>query len=226
MLDLKNIINNLPSAVIVVNSDRRVLIANKMAQAFSKMDEDNLIGLRSGDVMGCVHATKSPQGCGHGLACRHCAAKQAVAKSFREKVDIEPFEALIETEKHGALYLKFTVTQVDNLLPGSGQCSEPGAIVTVDDMTAYKRKERLEAVVETVGTICHELNQPLMVLTGQLELMEMDIGANPRLETFRKQLKRMSVTTQKLLGVKSYTTKPYLNDNLRILDLDTSCSEP
>ncbi|MCP3952613.1 MAG: PAS domain-containing protein, partial [Desulfobacterales bacterium] len=207
MLDLKNIINNLPSAVIVVNGDRRVLIANKMAQAFSGIDEDSLIGLRGGEVMGCVHATESPQGCGHGRACRYCAAKQAVVKSFREKVDIEPFEALIETEKNGALCLKFTVTIVDNPLPGSGQRSKPVAIVTVDDMTAYKKKERMEAVVETVGTICHELNQPLMVLTGQLELMEMDIGANPRFETFREQLQRMSVTTKKLLGVKSYATK-------------------
>lgn len=59
-----------------------------------------------------------------------------------------------------------------------------------------------------------------MVLTGQLDLMEMDLGKNSRTGAFRKQLERMNITTRKLLSMKSYATKPYLNNNLRVLDME------
>jgi len=222
MLNLKDIIYNLPSAVIVVDADRRVLMANQAAQLFSGEDENGLIGRRGGDVIGCVYAMESAQGCGYGRNCRFCEAKQAVVRAFSEEVDIEPFETEIKTEKRGALYLKFTVTLLKSLLIGPTQCSEPAAIVTVDDMTAYKQRERLAAVMETVGTICHEMSQPLMVLAGQLDLMEMDIGENRRIDTFREQVDRMSLITKKLLSVKSYATKPYLNNQTRILDVNAA----
>lgn len=224
MLNLKNIIDNLPSAVIVVDSDRRVLMANKMAQIFSGEDENSLIGRRPGGVMGCVHAVESPEGYGCLKSCKFCEAKSAIERAFREKVDIEPFEALIETEQRGPLYFKFTVTFLEKPLIGHPHGSESAAIVTVDDMTEYKKRERLEAVMETVGTICHEMNQPLMVLTGQLDLLEMDIGENRRIDIFREQVERMGIITKKLLSMKSYATKPYLNNNLRIVDVEKSCA--
>ncbi len=193
----------MPSAVIVVDADRRVMMANKMAQLFSGEDEDGLIGKRGGDVMGCVHTKELPQGCGYSKACRFCEAKSAVLKAFCDNVDIEPFETLIETEQRGPLDLKFTVTLLKESLIGHANMSAPAALVTVDDMTTYKKRERLEAMMATVGTICHEMNQPLMVLTGQLDLLEMDIGKNSRVDIFREQLERMSITTKKLHSMKS-----------------------
>jgi len=223
MLNLKNIIDNLPSAVIVVDSDRRVLMANKMAQIFSGKDESSLIDKRGGDVMGCIHATESPEGCGHSKSCKFCEAKSAVVRAFREKVDIEPFETVIETEQRGSLDLKFTVTLLKESLIGRVNMVASAAIVTVDDMTEYKKRERLEAVMETVGTICHEMNQPLMVLTGQLDLLEMDLGENLRINVFREQVERMGITTKKLLSMKINATKPYLGKNLRTLNLEKAC---
>lgn len=224
MLNLKNIINNLPNAVIVVDSDRRVLMANKMAQIFSGEDENSLIGKRSGDVMGCVHARQSPEGCGHSKSCKFCEAKSAVVRAFREKVDIEPFETVIETEQRGPLDLKFTVTLLQESLIGHANRAASVAIVTVDDMTEYKKRERLEAVMETVGTICHEMNQPLMVLTGQLDLLEMDLGENRRINALREQVERMGITTKKLLSMKIYATTPHLGNNLSTLDLEKACA--
>ncbi|MCP3952656.1 MAG: PAS domain-containing protein [Desulfobacterales bacterium] len=223
MLNLKSIIDNLPSTVIVVDADRRIIMANKMAQLFSGENEDGLIGKRGGDVMGCVHTKEPPQGCGYSKACKFCEATNAVVRAFREKVDIKPFETLIETEQRGPLDLKFTVTLLKKSLVGHANMSAPAALVTVDNMTEYKKRERLEAMMATVGTICHEMNQPLMVLTGQLDLLEMDIGKNSRIDVFREQLERMSITTKKLLSMKSYATKPYLNNSLRILDMEKTC---
>ncbi len=198
-------------------------MANRMAQIFSGEDENSLIGKRGGDVMGCVHATEAPEGCGNSKSCEYCEATRAVVRAFREKVDIKPFEALIETEQRGPLAFKFTVTVLKNSLIGLTPESGAVAIVTLDDTTEYKKRERLEDVMETVGTICHEMNQPLMVLAGQLDLLEMDIGKNSRIDIFREQVERMGITTKKLLAMKAYATKPYLNNNLRIVDMEKSC---
>ena len=222
MLDLKNIIHNLPSAVIVVNPDRRVIMANKMAERFSGTPESGLINKRGGEVLGCVHATESPQGCGHGSACRFCEAKRAVVKAFSDAVDIDPFESLITTETHGPLYLKFTVTLLEGHGGDSSERTGPAAMVTVDDMTAYKKRERFEAVVETIGTICHEMNQPLTALSGQLDLLEMDIGEHQRIATFREQVDRMGRITKKLRKLRSYATRSHLKDTVRILDLEAA----
>lgn len=69
-MNLKNIIDNLHSAVIMVDPNRRVIMANKMDQAFSGEDETSLIGKRGGDLMGCVQAAMPPNGCGSGIQCR------------------------------------------------------------------------------------------------------------------------------------------------------------
>jgi len=218
MINLKAIIDNLPSAVIVVDVDRHVLMANKMAQVLSGEKEVGLVGMRPGGVMGCVHAGRSDRPGDCERACRFCAARQAIERSFEEKKDIAPFEALIETRQRGRAYLKFTVTYLQIPPDEAPQGAEVLAIVTVDDMTDYKEKQRLGAVMETVGTICHEMNQPLMVLAGQLDLLEMDIGCSPRVVTLKAQVDRMGSITRKLQSIKGYRTKPYPGCIRGILD--------
>ena len=34
-----------------------------------------------------------------------------------------------------------------------------------------KQKERLQIILETAGAVCHELNQPLMAISGYSELL-------------------------------------------------------
>ena len=51
MLSLKNIIDNLPSAVLVFNTDRRAIMVNKMAQALVGAPEDDLVGKCGGDLV-------------------------------------------------------------------------------------------------------------------------------------------------------------------------------
>lgn len=155
MLNLKNIINNLPCAVMVANYDRRIILVNRMTPIIFGEDENNLIGKRGGDIMGCVHATESPSGCGYSEACKLCGAKCAVNRAFREKMDIEPFETLIETQLQGQLYWKVTVTYLKNPSTMLNNEVTSAVIVTIDDMTEYIKRERFEADLETVGAICH-----------------------------------------------------------------------
>jgi len=224
MLSLKNIIDNLPSAVLVFNTDQRAIMVNKVAQALIGAAEDDLVGKCGGDLVGCIHATETPRGCGYSTTCNYCGLNRAVARAFKEEVDIPPFETSIETDPGRTCFYKVTVTLFEMPPWGHRHSHTQVAIVTVDDVTEFKKRERLAAVLETVGAICHELNQPLMVLTGQLDLLEMDVGSNGRIQALREQAARMGEITRKLQSVRGYASKPLFKKDVRILDMEKACA--
>ncbi len=221
-MDLKNVIDNLPSAVFVVDQNRKIVMANKMAENLSGQDECLLISLCPGEALGCVYALDSAQGCGVARECRFCATREAVKNVFQKKENIPPFETSIKTKLHSTLQLKVTVTLLQHDLVGDGLQSETFAIVTVDDVTAYRQREKLQSALETMGASCHALNQPLMVLSGQLELLALEIGRTPRVDKLQKQVERISDITRKLNSAKAYERKPHQGEDTRFLELERS----
>jgi CheY-like chemotaxis protein len=84
-------------------------------------------------------------------------------------------------------------------------------------------REKLEAVLETAGAVCHELNQPMMAISGNTELlMGMIDPSDPhyaRLSKIRSQVERMGAITQKLMGITRYETRRYTSGE-QIVDLE------
>ena len=87
---------------------------------------------------------------------------------------------------------------------------------------ALAEKEKFQGVLEMAGAVCHEVNQPLMVISGYSEMLLMDLPEDhPRYETCRKiseQVHRLGNITKKLMGITKYKTKSYLRGN--IVDID------
>lgn len=86
-------------------------------------------------------------------------------------------------------------------------------------------REKLQAVLETAGAICHELNQPMMAISGNTELLlsTLDPGNSiyPKLEKIKSQIERMGAITQKLMGITRYETRKYVKGT-RIVDIEKS----
>ncbi|MCP4673605.1 MAG: response regulator [Desulfobacula sp.] len=87
---------------------------------------------------------------------------------------------------------------------------------------AMAEKEKFKGVLEMSGAICHELNQPLMVVAGYTEILLMDLPEDsPKFKTVQeinKQCHRMGAITKKLMNITKYKTKTYLETN--IIDID------
>jgi signal transduction histidine kinase len=85
-------------------------------------------------------------------------------------------------------------------------------------------KEKLQAMMETAGSICHEMNQPLQILSGFSELLLMDCKEGGKqastLKTINDQAHRMGGITRKLKNLTHFQTKTYLGG--RIVDIDMS----
>jgi len=84
-------------------------------------------------------------------------------------------------------------------------------------------EEKLKGVLEMAGGICHELNQPMQVVSGYSELLLMDMGkdnsAYPYIKMIKKQTDEMGSITRKLMRITEYETHEYIEGS-RIIDID------
>jgi len=82
-------------------------------------------------------------------------------------------------------------------------------------------KERLAAVMETAGAVCHELNQPLQIICGCCELLEdiggLDKNTQRKIDIIMKESQRMAKLNHNLMNITSYKTKSYLKS--KIIDI-------
>jgi signal transduction histidine kinase len=89
--------------------------------------------------------------------------------------------------------------------------------------------ERAAAAMAVVTTLAHEINNPLTGLLGFLELSQQRLNRTPlneeNLEKIKKMLervheqgKRIEAVVKKLMELRQYSTKTYLN-NIEMIDL-------
>jgi PAS domain-containing protein len=68
----------MPLPVFVVDDDVNILEYNSAAARLLKQDERSGIHRRGGDVLYCLHAKETPEGCGRSPACADCRLREAV----------------------------------------------------------------------------------------------------------------------------------------------------
>jgi len=88
-------------------------------------------------------------------------------------------------------------------------------------------EEKRKGVLEMAGGICHELNQPMQVVSGYSELLLMDIekdnSAYPYIKMIKEQTDEMGSITKKLMRITKYETRDYIEGS-RIIDIDKAAS--
>ncbi len=107
------------------------------------------------------------------------------------------------------------------------------AIESFVDISEHKQaqlvlmeRKKLQGVIEMSGAVCHEMNQPLQVVSGLCELIMLDADETDpffeRLQTIYRQVGEMGRITGKLMDITRYRTKEYLAE--RIIDIDEASS--
>ena len=90
------------------------------------------------------------------------------------------------------------------------------------------RRQKLQGVLEMAGAVCHELNQPLHVVTGYSELLLLDLEESAphaeQLRVIKAQVDRIGELTRKIMRITDYQTKDYLGRGHFIVDIDEASS--
>ncbi len=109
------------------------------------------------------------------------------------------------------------------------------SVISCLDLTDRKRaeeetkyREKLQAVLEMAGAVCHELNQPLQVITSASELLLTDETAcdmdHELLGSIQEGVEKIGSLTQKIMKIAGYEVKEYLGGKGRIIDIEKSSS--
>jgi len=88
------------------------------------------------------------------------------------------------------------------------------------------RKEKLQGVLEMARTVCHEINQPLHVLSGLSDLLLLQVDKDdPRytmMTKIKSQVFRIGELTKKIMRMTSYQVKDYMDGRSKIIDIEKS----
>jgi nitrogen fixation/metabolism regulation signal transduction histidine kinase len=221
VIDLTTLVDHLPIAIFLVGRDGTILLSNRMAQQIQFVETRESKTQRFGDIIGCPNINENGAGCGSSESCHLCRVKTMIARAFAAKQSMAQFETNVSTSSMGVRSIRMTVTYIrvnERLKTEQEMC-----IVTVEDMTELKKKERMEAASETIGAICHEMNQPLQAIMGNVELLtqfQLEAGAFSKIEKIFSEMERIQSINSKLMNLTHYQTKPYLST--KILDVERS----
>ncbi len=81
---LAPILDAIGEMAAVLTEQRQVVFANKAMLDFSGSDNvEDVCGLRPGEVLACVHAKETAEGCGDADGCKFCGAVAAVRETLR-----------------------------------------------------------------------------------------------------------------------------------------------
>ena len=90
------------------------------------------------------------------------------------------------------------------------------------------QREKLQGVLEMAGAVCHELNQPVMAITGYADIIAMQIDADDplsaKLDKLKNQALSVGTITQKLMKIAKYRTKNYAKGE-KIVDIEASSEQ-
>lgn len=136
---LKKILDAIPEAVLILNSNRQIVYCNATATQILKAEHiDKIFGKRPGEALGCPHAFQSEGGCGTTTFCKYCGAVNSILESQVGNTTIE--ECCImpkDADQAFELRVKSSPFYIDG---------EMFTIFSVTDVTDEKHRQCLERI--------------------------------------------------------------------------------
>jgi nitrogen fixation/metabolism regulation signal transduction histidine kinase len=134
---LRAVLDSIPNPVFVVDHDVRVLDCNEAARPLLAGNGQQLLRRRGGELLHCIHAAETPEGCGHAAACKFCALRNSVQASFsgRRVVRARAHMQLVRDGRPQEVYLLVTTA----LLP---EGSPHRSILILEDISELVELQR------------------------------------------------------------------------------------
>jgi hypothetical protein len=104
--------NAMPSPVFVVDEDVRILEYNTAAAALLTTEKPDVLKLRGGEALHCIHHYDEEDGCGRAAACTDCVIRDAVTKACQggSVVRVRQKMELVRDEKTIEVYILITAS--------------------------------------------------------------------------------------------------------------------
>jgi nitrogen-specific signal transduction histidine kinase len=128
---VRAIIDALPGMVLILNTRRQVILANRALLDKLRVEADDVVGKRPGELIGCWNWREGPDGCGTAANCITCGAVTAVLEGQNEPA-MRECRLLLDEPVAAALDLRVTAVPVQ--IGG-----ESFVVCSVEDIGPQKR---------------------------------------------------------------------------------------
>ncbi len=212
---MDTIINAIPNPIYFRDGDGVFQGCNKaFARDIAGLTRDHILGKRPPDLVGQV-----PEDLVDRL--------EGKAKGADRHHGLHSFEADVSCADGIRREFLFAI---NILSPEAGQAA--GSVGVMLDLTQKNRaareraqREKFQGVLETAGGVCHEMNQPLQVISGYAEIMMNETSPDHKMfrmaHQISEQVDRMADITTKLQKITHYETMDY-GEHARIIDIHKS----
>ena len=82
---LKSMFEAIPCGVLIVDKDRRVRAVNNTIEKMFGVSQARALNRRGGDILNCIYASKSPEGCGFADECQDCQVRKTALDAIAGK---------------------------------------------------------------------------------------------------------------------------------------------
>jgi signal transduction histidine kinase len=162
---LSTLLNNITSAIFIVDEAVRIQTFNDVFRALFQRPEDQVLGELCGNVLGCAYAVEEGKDCGQTSCCHACGLRQSVLKALTE--DVFTYRAPLTRDFYvqGTRILKHFQYTVKSILYGDARM----VLLILDDVTQIEeQKKTLEELNNLknrfLGIAAHDLRSPASVI--------------------------------------------------------------
>ncbi len=158
---LSGLLHSVSGILAILNEQRQIIALNDSLLDMLGIDNPSqVLGLRPGEAIHCIHAKDEPAGCGTTKFCSSCGAAIAIVSSFSENIPVEKICAL--TAQKGsknvdmALLVKAHPIEIEK---------QRFLLLFLQDITLQQQRAALER------TFFHDMNNMLNILLQASELL-------------------------------------------------------
>ncbi len=160
---LINIIQAFPEVVILLNKFRQIVFANKAFLNLLNKEIEEVIGLRPGEAVGCIHADENEAGCGTSKFCRYCGAVRAILDGISGKNGLEECKILTQNNQVFLLQVKTIPVELDGI---------KYTLFTINDI------KDLKALKEYQKILFIDINELLSEIVVGLDILKKNYSEN------------------------------------------------